>query len=115
MGATILTSRVGRPRATPKTVRVSSTGSIRLSPDLCIAESFLVTVVSKISTIVLTASKNIGALNVYYSSKASRSGLLSAVKVFTALNIQPKDVAGVYPAKVDGDNVVIDLRKRISV
>jgi len=106
--------KIGRPNAQPGTVRISEAGVIRLSPDLCIGDSFYAKIEEK--EITLIRSDEIGGLRVFKSAEKSQSKLMSAMKVFRVMGIKPETIAGVYPAKVvDGERVVIDLRKRVGL
>ena len=98
---------VGRPSAKSNTVRILPSGVLRLSPDLCIAETFQVAYDKEKQQLEIFPD---GPFKLWYSSPHARSGLLTVPTVFEQLNVLPKDVAGEYmvqPLKSKGFAVIL--------
>jgi hypothetical protein len=97
---------VGRPSAAPNTVRILPTGVIRLSPDLCTAETFSVAVDKERNRLLIRPD---GDFKLWYSSPDAKSGLLTITTAFSQLGLEAKQVAGEYTVRPVRVGFAVDL------
>jgi hypothetical protein len=97
---------VGRPPAGPNTVRILPTGVLRLSPDLCTADTFSVGVDREKMQLIV---KQNGGFKLWYSTPHAKSGLLTITSVFDLLNVEAKEVSGEYAVRLTKAGFIVDL------
>src|ERR1043166_5581261 len=109
--------RPGRPKAAAKTVRILRSGIARLSPDLCnIDTKFHAFIDKNKKRVILKMAKDDSGnvLRMWFSSDAAKSGLMSFTSVLRELNLDAKQVAGVYAAKVRKQTITVYLSRKVA-
>jgi hypothetical protein len=99
--------RVGRPQATKGTVRVLPAGLLRLSPDLCIAKTFQVTVdIGKKQLIIKPDGP-------HKLRRHGQSGMLTTSFALQLGGIDAKSAAGEYVVRrLKDKGFIVDLQER---
>jgi hypothetical protein len=95
---------VGRPQANAGTVRIFTSGLMRLSPDLCTAKSFSINADKEKKQLIVTPDGE------FKLREHGRSGLLTIGGTLAFMKIDPRDVAQEYHVKVaSADGFVVQL------